>query len=134
LPKPLEDFTFFLDRTLGKNIFASSLRAAGLSVEIHDDHFPQDAKDSDWLIEVGTRKWIVLTNDRRIRYRPLELAALRASGVRAFVFTRGDLTAQEMASVFLGARPTVFKTLRRNQGSFVASISRAGQVRLIVRD
>jgi hypothetical protein len=30
-------------------------------VEIHDDHFPSDAKDEVWLAEVGIRGWIVLT-------------------------------------------------------------------------
>jgi hypothetical protein len=57
--------TFFLDRSLGKEIVAQALRAAGADVEIHDDHFPPDAKDEDWLTEVGSLGWIVLTKDRR---------------------------------------------------------------------
>lgn len=45
--------TFFLDRSLGKEIVAEALRVAGAHVEIHDDRFPPDAKDEDWLNEVG---------------------------------------------------------------------------------
>jgi hypothetical protein len=92
LQKLLESETFFLDRCLGKKILVSVLRAATLKIEVHDDHFPPDAKDEDWLQIVGARGWIVLTSDRRIRYRVLELAALKASGVRAFTFRSGNLT------------------------------------------
>ena len=48
---------------------ASVLRAAGLYVEVHDDHFAQDAPDSEWLAAVGRNNWIVITRDERIRYR-----------------------------------------------------------------
>jgi predicted nuclease of predicted toxin-antitoxin system len=132
LPKPPEAPTFFLDRTLGKNIFASSLRTAGLSVEIHDDHFPADARDQEWLRKVGDWNWVVVTNDRHIRYRPLELAALKASKVRTFVFTRGNLRAEEMAGIFLRALPKIQRILRKNRGPFIASVSRNGDVRLIL--
>src|SRR5438270_11545619 len=84
LQKVLESETFFLDRCLGKKILASALRAANLKIEVHDDHFAPDAKDEYWLRVVGARGWIVLTSDRRIRYRGPELTALKASGVRAF--------------------------------------------------
>jgi hypothetical protein len=40
--------TFFLDRSLGKNLVAEALRTAGVQVEVHDDHFAPDAKDEDW--------------------------------------------------------------------------------------
>jgi predicted nuclease of predicted toxin-antitoxin system len=131
LPKLPEPPTFFLDRTLGKNIFASLLRAAGLSVKIHDDLFPPDARDADWLKVVGAENWVVVTNDRHIRYRPLELAALRASRVRTFVFTKGNLTAEEMAGIFLRALPKIQRLLRKKKGPFIASISRDASVHLI---
>jgi hypothetical protein len=50
-PKLLEDLTFFLDRQLGRHKMAGILRATGLKVEIHDDHFAQDAPDTEWLAE-----------------------------------------------------------------------------------
>ncbi|MGH9713561.1 MAG: hypothetical protein ACRD5M_09715 [Candidatus Acidiferrales bacterium] len=132
LLKPPERPTFFLDRTVGKNIFASILRRDGHSVVIHDDQFPPDARDADWLPVVGARGWVVVTNDRRIRYRPLELAALKASKVRAFVFTRGNLTAEEMATIFLRAMPKIYRILRKKKGPFIASISRDSELRVIL--
>jgi predicted nuclease of predicted toxin-antitoxin system len=131
LPKLPESPTFFLDRTLGKHIFASLLRAAGLSVRIHDDLFAPDACDADWLTVVGAENWVVVTNDRHIRDRPLELAALRTSRVRTFVFTKGNLTAEEMAAIFLRAQPKILKMLRTKKGPFIASISGDASVHLI---
>ncbi len=132
LPKPPEAVTFFLDRTLGKRILASALRAAGLNVQVHDDHFPANAKDTEWLRFVGAKGWVVLTHDRRIRYRAIELTALMSSGVRVFAFTRGNLTGPEMATVFLKALPRVRKFLKKNEGPFIATLSRGGQVRMLV--
>jgi hypothetical protein len=132
LPKLLESETFFLDRCLGKKILASILRAANLRIEVHDDHFPPDCKDEHWLRIVGARGWIVLTSDRRIRYRGPELAALLSSGVRAFAFRSGNLTAQEMAETFLKSARHVSNLLKKNSGPFVASILRDGSVRLVL--
>jgi len=103
-----------------------------MNIEVHDDHFPTDAKDEHWLQIVGGRGWIVLTSDRRIRYRGPELTALMTSGVRAFAFRSGNLTAQEMATIFLKALPRVSNLVRRNPGSLVASILRDGSVRVVL--
>lgn len=82
------------------------MRAAGANVEVHDDHFPSDATDEDWLRAVGEKGWIVLTKDRRIRYRPNEIAALKEAQVVAVVLVAGNLIGSEMADLFV-------KTLRK---------------------
>jgi len=50
----------------GKEARGAALRQAGPTFHIHHDHFPTDAKDEDWLVQVGQRGWIVLTKDHRI--------------------------------------------------------------------
>ena len=74
------NFVYFTDRDLGKR-FAEILRSAGLTVERHADHFVHDAADEVWLEEIGKRGWIVLTHDRRIRYKPNELNAVMQNAV-----------------------------------------------------
>lgn len=64
----------------------------GAVVEVHSDHFPHDIPDAEWLPVVGEREWVVLTNDKRIRYRRIERDALLAAGIRAFVLTVGHLS------------------------------------------
>ena len=127
-PKTL---VFFLDRSLGKNRIATALRQAGAIVQVHDDHFPQDAQDHVWLTEVGVRGWVVLTKDKRIRYRNLERNALRNAGVAAFILIAGDLNGQEMAQIFLKAMPKIVQFLKARKRPFMATIGKSAAVTLL---
>ncbi|HEX5645583.1 MAG TPA: hypothetical protein VFX56_01320 [Nitrospira sp.] len=119
---------FFLDRSLGKKRVATALREAGATLHIHDDHFPPDAKDEDWLLEAGRRGWIVLTKDHRIRYRHVERLALMKAGVAAFILTAGDLQGDEMAQIFVKALPRITRFLKNHTKPFIAKLARDGSV------
>jgi predicted nuclease of predicted toxin-antitoxin system len=101
---------------------------SGVKVEIHDEHFARDEEDHVWLQTVGERGWVVLTKDQRLRYRPLEIAALRASKAKVFVLTAGNLRGIEIASVFLASLPRICKVLLSVPGPFVARVSQSGHV------
>ena len=66
-------------------------------------HFPKGTADDVWLAEAGRRGWIVLTRDKRIRHRHLEKVALRSAGVQAVVFTGGNVTMKDTASILVNA-------------------------------
>ena len=119
---------FFIDRSLGVEPIRTELTNAGLAVEIHDDHFAGDAEDRVWLQVIGERGWVVLTKDQKLRYRPLEIGALRASNARVFVLTAGNLRGTEIAAVFLYALPQIFRIFRSRSGPFVARVSQSGRV------
>jgi hypothetical protein len=127
-PEPL---VFFIDRSLGRRIVAQGLRKVGEIVEIHDDHFAPDAKDEDWLVEVGKRGWIVLTKDDRIRYRVTERTALASANVRAFVLTSGQLQGTEMAAAFVKALPRINRLVANHAPPFIGRVSRSGKVSLL---
>lgn len=95
-----DPFTFFVDRSLGGVFVAAAIRQAGLKVVVHDDEFEPDARDVDWLREVGRRGWVVLTKDARIRTNALERGALLSANVAAFMLGRGDMTGPRMASTY----------------------------------
>jgi hypothetical protein len=116
---------------LGRKIIAERLRECGVQVEVHDDHFPQNALDEDWLSEAGKRGWIVLTKDDRIRYRPAALESYRANKVRVFIFSSGEMKAQEMAVAFIKALPRVLRLVQNKPAPFFARISRTGLVSLL---
>lgn len=126
--KPPEGTVFFIDRSLGIEPIRTTLIEAGLSVEIHDAHFKRDEEDRVWLKEVGRCGWVVLTKDQRLRYRPLEIAALRASNARVFVLTAGNLRGQEIAVLFRDALPAITRILNRRSGPFVARVSKSGEI------
>lgn len=126
--KPPEGTVFFIDRSLGIDPLRAELKKAGLTVEIHDDHFARDEEDRVWLRAVGERAWVVLTKDQRLRYRPLEIAALRASKARVFVLTAGNLRGVEIAAVFAAALPRICRMLHSRPGPFIGRISQSGAV------
>jgi predicted nuclease of predicted toxin-antitoxin system len=97
-------------------------------VKIHDEHFARDEEDRVWLRTVGESGWVVFTKDKKIRYRPLEIAALKASKARVFVLTAGNLRGIEIAAVFLSALPQICNALHSRPGPFIARVSQSGQV------
>lgn len=108
----------------------TELMKAGLVVEIHDGRFARDEEDRVWLRKAGEWGWVVLTKDQRLRYRPLEIAALRASRARVFVLTAGNLRGIDIAAVFLKALPRMCKILVSTPGPFIARVSQSGHVKI----
>jgi predicted nuclease of predicted toxin-antitoxin system len=121
---------FFIDRSLGVEPLRTALMDAGLRVEIHDDHFQRDEEDRIWLAEVSARLWVVLTKDQRLRYRPLEIAALRASNARVFILIAGNLKGTEVAAAFQAALPQIWRILESHSGPFIGRVSKSGMVRV----
>ena len=113
---------YFTDRDLGKR-FPEILRAGGLTVERHGDHFAHDTPDDAWLEEVGNRGWIALTHDRRIRYKPNERDAVIRHGVPLLVVV-GAAPFQDLAEAFVTTLPRVEEFLAGHKPPFIAKVYR----------
>jgi PIN like domain len=122
---------FFVDRSLGRHVVARALRIAGALVEVHDDHFAQDAPDEVWLPEVGRRGWAVLTKDERIRYRDAETTAAITARVALFIFTGKGMRGTAIADALVKALPAMRDLLRTHPRPFVAKVTRGGAVTLV---
>jgi hypothetical protein len=118
----LREIVYFTDRDLGKQ-FPDRLRAAGVTVERHDDHFGQLTPDPEWIGEIGRHGWVALTRDARIRYSPLAVATLMESGARLFVIV-GRLTTEEASAIFLRQQKRVERLLRKESKPFIGKIRR----------
>jgi hypothetical protein len=108
---------FFLDRSLGKTP-AQRLRQAGHVVHLIADFYPGDATeipDPVWIAEGCARGWILLTKDRKIRYRTEELAALDG---HLFCLADGNLTREAMADRFLLAMPAIRRAVSHHSEGF----------------
>lgn len=125
--KPPEPLTFFLDESLDSGSIVTALREAGATVERLTDHFSKGTPDEKWLAEAGRKRWIVLTRDKRIRYRQLERLALQKAGVRAFVFTGGNVTIKDTGVILAGALERMSKIARADPGPFIYHIPRSGR-------
>ena len=113
---------FFTDRDLGKD-FPRILREAGLTVERHDDHFRPDTPDEEWLAEVGRRGWIAITHDKRIRYKPNELAAVMAHRVSLLVLI-GRPPMAELATSFVATLERILRFTREHRPPYIAKLYR----------
>ena len=51
------------------------MKEAGAIVELHTDHFAENARDPEWLPVVGQRKWVILTKDSKLLTNQLEIIA-----------------------------------------------------------
>jgi hypothetical protein len=91
--------TWFTDRDLGKQ-FPRVLAEGGIPVQRHGDLFAPDGSDEQWLEHCGTHGLVAITHDRRIRYRPNELAAVVRFNVQLVVVT-GKVPTVELAHNFL---------------------------------
>ncbi|MBL8754892.1 MAG: hypothetical protein JNK15_16425 [Planctomycetes bacterium] len=85
MARPLPDPVLFLDECLGTTDVPTALRAQGVRVELLHEHFDTATQDPEWLASVGSRGWVVLTKDQRIRRRRVEIQALLSARVAAFV-------------------------------------------------
>jgi hypothetical protein len=129
LPEP---YTFFIDRCLGTGDVCTVLRAAGATIVQHDDAFGQSTHDVDWLPQVGQRRWVLLTKDKRIRRNQAEVTALMNAGVAAFVLISGNLTGRQQGEAFAKALRRMRGMLRAHQVPFVATVTRDGAVQMFL--
>lgn len=109
---------FFLDRSLGK-ITASRLRESDYVVHLIAERYRTDANDipdETWIAEGCSRGWVLLTKDKRIRYRADELGALQAGHL--FCLAGGNLNIAEMSQALLDAMPRIARAVRSQPTGF----------------
>lgn len=116
------NFVFFTDRDLGTR-FPNILAAAGLNVERHRDHFAPGCSDEEWLETIGEKRWIAVTHDRRIRYKPNELAAIVRHRV-ALLIVIGKVPFPLLAQNFVATAPKILDFLAQHRPPLIAKVYR----------
>lgn len=113
---------WFTDRDLGKR-FPEILTSAGLTVERHQDLFPPDGSDEQWLEHCGRNGRIALSRNERIRYTPNQLAAVVQHRV-ALLIVIGKVPHAELARNFVNTLPRIEAFLNQHQPPFIAKVYR----------
>lgn len=126
----------FLDRSLGRRQVPALLRSTGLRLRTLSEVYgiPEDERvpDTAWLELAGRNGWVVLMNDERIHYRPVERAALISHSVRAFCLTNGNLRAVAMADAYLAAL-TAMASACPQPGPLLYAVSPTGLRRIALQ-
>lgn len=99
------------------------LRASGLPVEAHDDHFPPETRDEDWLRVVASRGWVILTHDAKIRYTSRAREAILMARARVIVL-KGKAPISELAKSFVRTTQPIRRFLDRHDAPFIAKVYR----------
>ncbi|HET7464955.1 MAG TPA: hypothetical protein VFJ82_27170 [Longimicrobium sp.] len=123
---------FFADRNLGKD-FPLRLRAAGLTVHVHDDHFAPDADDEEWAPFVSERGWIGLSRDRRIRSTVVEYDAVMFAAGRLLVMTGGSMKTDLLAMNFLNTLVKIERVIAEQPAPFIAMVYRPSPLENILK-
>jgi len=113
---------WFTDRDLGKR-FPEILAAAGQTVERHQDLFPPDGSDEQWLEHCGRNGRIGVTHNERIRYTPNELAAVVEHRVALLVVV-GKVPLAELARSFVNTLPRIEAFVAVHRPPYIAKIYR----------
>jgi hypothetical protein len=109
---------FFFDRSLGKTS-ARRLRDQGHVVHLVADFYPDDAQaipDEEWIAEGCARGWVLLTKDKRIRYRTQELAALQNGFL--FCLADGNASLDAISGAWAAAIPAITRAVWRGATGF----------------
>ena len=61
--------TLFIDRDIWSKALDGALHAAGIPFVPHREVFADDVPDEQWIAAVAEHGWVVVTRDKRIRYR-----------------------------------------------------------------
>jgi hypothetical protein len=123
---------FFVDRSLGRHQIADALRQAGWRLRTHVEVFPdrdECVADVEWLEYCGHEKLVVLAKDRRLRYRPAEIAVIKEFRLKAFVLSSGNLKAAEQIRRFLDNARRI-EAACAGAGPFIYSVHARRIVRL----
>jgi PIN like domain len=119
----------FLDRSLGRWQVPALLRDVGLRLqtlaEVYGIPADETVADTEWLAQAGQQGWVVLMKDDRIRYRPVERAAVLDHRVRAFCLSSGNLRAAEMAQRFIDELDQITEACSQ-PGPFLYTVSSVG--------
>ena len=123
---------FFTDRDLGPRIFPQILRDSGIQVERHVDHFPDNARDQDWIPTVAARGWYIVTRDWHIRYRPIERDAVMQSRAGMFVLI-GQAPHPELARNFVNTLSRIAVFTEAHPLPFIAKVYRPSPQTLVAQ-
>ena len=118
----------FIDRDAWSRKLGQALDDAGIVHVAHHQNFDSESPDTAWIEAASRHGWIAITRDQNIRRKPNELAAIRASRVIIFVFTSGNLSADETARILLQALPHIYRVAAGAKRPGLFSIRRDGTI------
>ena len=131
----MADLTVFFDRCVGRQL-PKLIRSASppFVVEYHDDPkngFHEQTEDDEWLAVVGSKKWMVVSHDKRFHKDGLAMAAVKQHKAIVFYLDGGSLTIWYKLALFARVFPKIRETVKSRRGPLIYRLTHAGRLVLV---
>ena len=116
---------FFFDNNLSYKL-SNGLKEFGENVIHLRDIFSEDTPDVEWLEHIGKEGLVLITRDKRIRYNPFELSALKEHKVGAFFIGGKTLSACQLIQIIVRNWPKIKESARKKKPPYAITIPPKG--------
>ena len=117
---------FIIDENIPRE-FAKGLKNFGEDVEHVLDHFSQGAKDIEILEFVGKKGFFLVTKDTRIRYRKVEILALRKNNVGAFFLVGKTMRSWDIVKQLINSWESIKQIAETENKPFIYKLRKSGK-------
>jgi len=117
-----------VDENLGFPLIAEALAdVEGVTIKSAKVEFGEGVDDPALISLIGAKGWALLTKDRRIRYRPLEIEALVAAKIHAFFLGgRTKMTGPEQAELVRAKIELIIRRANQYRQPCLFTVSTSG--------
>ncbi len=121
----------FVDRSIPRAV-ADALNIVRDDVRWLEDEYQHDTKDTVWLPDVGSRGWLVISRDKKIRTRPAERQALLDGGVGCFILAQKQpLTRWDYLKLLAATLDEMEHIFANTEKPFIYTVGRTGRMRRV---
>ena len=121
---PPSSTVLFLDATHQSKILANLLRDLDVSVEVHRRHFRPDAPDPEWIADVTSRGWVIISGDKGIREDGINRHAVIKARAKVFLLADTSSRGAEWAASLVVARKKILRIAEQNNGPFYCAVDK----------
>ncbi len=120
--------TFLFDENIPEGI-VKALRALNHDVAHAYEQGLKGASDPEVFAFVGSRGWVLVTHDKKIRKKPHERAAYLAEGIGVFIFTgSAERTLDEQMAFVLRVITEMEQIAERSTPPYLFGVADRGKV------
>lgn len=119
---------FLFDENISHKVVAA-LKALGHPVEHVSQIMPLGTPDETVFAEVASRGWVLVTQDKNIRRRPVQRRLLQQAGIGVFIFTgRAGRSNDQMTVLVLQRLEKMTKLAQRTAVPYIFGIPDRGDI------
>lgn len=107
-----------------------------VGMEIYRDHFPLTDKfpeggDDNWLSQIGSWGWVVLTQDYKMHKRVNELFAIKQYGIGLFYLWGCEYPTWDIMRCFVSGFNRIVEAAEYTPKPFIYRVTKTGQLESI---